>query len=153
MTQIAMLLNRLRGDLLCATVITARKRSLGQGNKFTGVCLSTGGVPDQVTSGQTPPRADTPLGLSTPPRTKYTPGTKYTPQGLSTPPRTNTPPRTKYTPPGYGQRAGGMHPTGMQTCFFCIYQFAAWGQMATKCMMIFLHLNIDDCVCTKQQLF
>ena len=31
------------------TIITARKRSLGQGNKFTGVCLSTGGgVPDQV---------------------------------------------------------------------------------------------------------
>ena len=25
--------------------ITARKRSLGQGNIFTGVCLSTGGVP------------------------------------------------------------------------------------------------------------
>ena len=25
--------------------ITARKRSLGQGNMFTGVCLSTGGVP------------------------------------------------------------------------------------------------------------
>ena len=26
-------------------IITARKRSLGQGNMFTGVCLSTGGVP------------------------------------------------------------------------------------------------------------
>ena len=26
-------------------VVTARKRSLGQGNMFTGVCLSTGGVP------------------------------------------------------------------------------------------------------------
>ena len=26
-------------------VITARKRSLGQGNMFTGVCLPTGGVP------------------------------------------------------------------------------------------------------------
>ena len=25
-------------------IITARKRSLGQGNVFTGVCLSTGGV-------------------------------------------------------------------------------------------------------------
>ena len=27
------------------TFITVRKRSLGQGNMFTGVCLSTGGVP------------------------------------------------------------------------------------------------------------
>ena len=26
-------------------LVTARKRSLGQGNMFTGVCLSTGGVP------------------------------------------------------------------------------------------------------------
>ena len=26
-------------------IVTARKRSLGQGNVFTGVCLSTGGVP------------------------------------------------------------------------------------------------------------
>ena len=25
------------------TLVTARKRSLGQGNNFTGVCLSTGG--------------------------------------------------------------------------------------------------------------
>ena len=31
--------------LLECFVFTARKRSLGQGNMFTGVCLSTGGVP------------------------------------------------------------------------------------------------------------
>ena len=30
--------------LLECFVITARKRSLGQGNMFTGVCLSTGGA-------------------------------------------------------------------------------------------------------------
>ena len=29
-------------------IFTARKRSLGQGNKFTGVCLSTRGVPGPV---------------------------------------------------------------------------------------------------------
>ena len=31
------------GPKLSFTIITARKRSLGQGNIFTGVCLSTGG--------------------------------------------------------------------------------------------------------------
>ena len=45
-------------------VITARKRSLGQGNKFTGVCLSIGGeVPDQVHPAgtrYTPPGPDIP---------------------------------------------------------------------------------------------
>ena len=43
-------------------VITARKRSLGQGNMFTGVCLSTGGgacsggflVPGGACSGRVP---------------------------------------------------------------------------------------------------
>ena len=30
-------------DFMKTTVITARKRNLGQGNMFTGVCLSTGG--------------------------------------------------------------------------------------------------------------
>ena len=73
---------------------------LGQGNVFTGVCDSVhrGGVyasgtpPGRHPPGQTPPRADpprlsTPLGLSTPP------ATKYAPPGLS------TPPWTKYTSP------------------------------------------------------
>ena len=32
-------------EFFCCLIITARKRSLGQGNMFTGVCLSTGGVP------------------------------------------------------------------------------------------------------------
>ena len=34
--------------------ITARKRSLGQGNMFTGVCLSTGGVPGPGGLGEAP---------------------------------------------------------------------------------------------------
>ena len=37
------LLNFLTCVAICGTFITSRKRSLGQGNMFTGVCLSTGG--------------------------------------------------------------------------------------------------------------
>ena len=78
-------------------IFTARKRSLGQGNMFTGVCLSTGGVPgtryppDQVHNpwDQVPPQPGThPPGTRyTHPGTKYTPLTSYTPSpGPSTPP-------------------------------------------------------------------
>ena len=90
--------------LLECILVTAYKRSLEQGNKFTGISLSTGrstwpGTPpgirhplldqthplgsdppgpdtpsDQTPPwDQTPPRPDAPWGLSTPPRTKYTP--------------------------------------------------------------------------------
>ena len=104
--------------------------------------------PDQVhPPGADTPRKDTPWDQynpreQTPPRTRYTPwsrhpGTRYTPLE-------QTPPRTRYTPwnrnppsrPGtppstehagrYGQRVGGPHPTGMQSCFsilfLCIFQ-------------------------------
>ena len=113
---------------------------LGQGYIFTGICHSVNGgeyltrqtppgpgtpptptpqqtPPPQVRTpprsddppGQTPPRSDTPG--QTPPGLSTPPGTKYTPLGLS------TPTRIKYTPLRYGQHAGSMHPTGMQTCF------------------------------------
>ena len=95
------------------------------------VILSTGGggVPGQVH----------PPGPGTPPGTRYTPRTRYTPLGPGTPPRTRyppgpgtplgpgTPPRTRYTTPGavhagrYGQQVGGMHPTGMHSCYKCVY--------------------------------
>ena len=117
---------------------------------FLQVCviLFTGGVPDQVH----------PPGPGTPPGTRYTslgpgtsPGTRYTPLGPGTPPpRPGTPPRTRYTPPRtryplgpatpppgakhagrYGQRAGGTHPTGMQSCFIVVFLNILWqGQMA-----------------------
>ena len=38
-----------------ATIFTARKRSLGQDNVFTGVCLSAGGLPISPHWMQTPP--------------------------------------------------------------------------------------------------
>ena len=78
-------------------VITARKRSLGQGNIFTPVCHSVhrGG-------GSTWP-ADTPLE-QTPSGTRYTPPDQVhpleqTPPGPGTPPQADTPPGPG-TPPG-----------------------------------------------------
>ena len=70
-----------------SVVITARKRSLGQGNIFTGVCDSfclqgEGGC--------------LPLG----------------PGGGHTHPQTQTPPRAH----PHGQQTGGTHPTGMLSC-------------------------------------
>ena len=105
------------------SIITARKRSLGQGNIFRSVCQEFcpwggGGVPG------TPPRADTPQAKYTPwdqvnpPRTRYTPwdqvppwdqahplGTRYTSLGPGTPSwdqvhplGPGTPPRIRYPP-------------------------------------------------------
>ena len=74
---------------------------------------------------QTPPRAGTPPQEQTPPsRHSPGPGTplKQTPMGSRHPPGPGTP--WEQTPPGaeharrYGQRAGGTHPTGMQSCLF-----------------------------------
>ena len=100
-------------SILCSTVWQINiymyyyrpQRSCGQGNIFTSVCLSTGGVYlPQCMLGypprSRPPRAD-------PPRNRHPPGTKYTPR-LSTPPGKQT--------PAYGQRAAGTHPTGMHSC-------------------------------------
>ena len=71
-----------------------------------------------------------PPGPGTPPWTRYTPQDQVHPPGPGTPPWTRYtprdqvhPPGTRYTPPPgaeyagrYGQRAGGTHPTGMQSC-------------------------------------
>ena len=56
-------------------------------------------------------------------------GGEYLGRYTTTPPRAGTPPLGRYTPPGrypplpqcmlgYGQQAGGTHPTGMHSCFF-----------------------------------
>ena len=76
--------------------ITARKRSLGQGNIFSSVCQEfcpRGGLPQCM------------LGYHLP--------------GPDSPPPNQTP-QTRHPPCAvhaerYGQRAGGMHPTGMQS--------------------------------------
>ena len=76
--------------------VNARKRSLGQDNMSTGICQSTGG-------GTLPPGSDTPQSRHPPP------GIRYTSPGPGTPPATEHAGR-------YVQRAGGPHPTGMQSC-------------------------------------
>ena len=107
-------------------IITASKRSLGQGNIFRSVCqefcLQGGGrVPGQV-----PPKTRYPPEPGTPPWDQVHPrGTRYTPLGPGTPPRTRyTPypgtryiPQTRYTPsprPGIPPK-GWVHPPPRQT--------------------------------------
>ena len=87
------------------------------------------------------PGADTPLGPGTPleqtPSWEHTPpGTRHPlganparvdtpradPPGTRHPPQEQTPPLCRHHPCAvhagrYGQQAGGMHPTGMQSCF------------------------------------
>ena len=59
---------------LLQRIFTARKRSLGQGNMFTGVCLSTGGStwPGTPRDQVHPQTRCTPIP-GTPPWTRYTP--------------------------------------------------------------------------------
>ena len=65
------------------------QRSCGQGNVFTGVCLSTGG---RVS-------ASVHAGMPYPPRPgRHSPRTRETPQDQADPPR-QTPPQTRQTPP------------------------------------------------------
>ena len=87
--------------LLECTLVTARKRSLGQGNIFAPVCHSVhGGVCLSACWDTTPPPgADTPGPA--PPKTRHPPD--------------QAPPNAVH-PGRYGQRAGGTHPAGMQSC-------------------------------------
>ena len=116
-------------------IFTARKRSLRRLCFYTclSVILFTGGeVPGQV-----PPR-------QVHPPSRYTPSGRYNPPAGTPPPQAGTPlrqvpsprqvhPPDRYTPQagtspgqvhptqcmlGYGQQAGGTHPTGMHSCFF-----------------------------------
>ena len=89
------------------------KRSFGQGNIFTGVCLSTGGgVPAPNFRGGGPGQTPPPSRQAPPP-----PG-RHPPQA-GTPPRQAPPPPRQVPPPGYGQRSAGTHPTGMHShCYY-----------------------------------
>ena len=91
-------------ELIQENRITARKRSLGQGNIFKSVRLSTGGGCYDVTScyGQHFPS----LGCYPPPRTA--------PPPLDSTPLDSSPPLNSTTP---GHQASGTHPTGMLCCF------------------------------------
>ena len=92
---------------------------------FTAVCEfvhGVGGLP-QCMLGYHPPGAGTiPNQTPTPPRSRHTP-------------REQTPPRAVH-PGRYGQQAGGMHPTGMQSCFFIVlekYDVSGLGKKRSNC--------------------
>ena len=82
-------------------LVTARKRSLGQGNIFRSVCQEfcpQGGS------------ASVHAGIPHPPQDRAPPQTRYPPPGS----RHHTPPGAEHAG-RYGQRAGGTHPTGMES--------------------------------------
>ena len=100
-------------------MLTARKRSLGQGNIFTPVCHSVYRG-DYLGRYPRPPGRYTHLGPGTPTGTRYTPDQVHPlPQaGTPLPPIPGTPPtpRTRYTPrdqvhpPGPGTPPRQVHP-------------------------------------------
>ena len=124
---------------------------LGQGYVFTGVCDSVNrGVSASVHAGITPPwsrhppgadtpqeqmppqsrhtlRADTPWE-QTPPGSRHPPRVDACPAPLSTHPWQQTPPQSRHPPASaehagrYCQRAGGTHPTGMQSCLLTVWR-------------------------------
>ena len=79
---------------------------LGQSNVFTGIC-------DSVNRGCLLPGSKHTLLSRHPPRSRHPLGAD-TPQG--------TPPRVEHAG-RYGQCVGGMHPTGMQSCFLGCHSF------------------------------
>ena len=99
---------------------------LGQGNIFTGVCDSVYRGSASVHAGIPPPTPSprtrqAPPGPGTPPGTRHpkdqTPCNQAPPQDQTLPPpRPGIPLGAEHTG-RYGQRAGGMHPTGMQSCY------------------------------------
>ena len=111
------------------------QQSCGQGNVFTGVCLSTGGEGVCLSAcwDAIPPRkpyppwdqADPPRTRQTPPEPGRPPGTRQTPLDQADPPGLGRPPWTRQTSPGKqtpacGLRAAGTHPTGMHSCSFLL---------------------------------
>ena len=92
---------------------------LGQGYVFTGVCdsVNRGGVP------HTPPGADPPEQTpreQTPPRADTPPGSRHPPPEQTPPPGADPPPPGQHAV-RYGQRAGGTHPTGMQSRYLSVF--------------------------------
>ena len=141
------------------------KRSFGQGNVFTGVCLSRGGgspcLPGGVLHGcqggspwlpggfsteggllvRTPPRAWRPPWQAW--RTPPPAGRENPPSRHGDPPTRETPP-ARENPPGIQSMICSTHPTGMHSC--CIIIFG---------LFTLLDLDSDPCTdldtCTMQK--
>ena len=103
-------------------IFTARKRSL------RGLCFYTCLSVILFTVGST--------WAGTPPPARYTPPGRYIPQE-------GTPPPGKVHPPwpqcmlGYGQQAGGTHPTGMHSC---MQKCSHWYKIGTGTMNHWFYL-------------
>ena len=99
-----------------------------EGYVFTGVCLSTGGCLPQCMLGCHTPPKQTPLSRHPSPEGRHPSPEGRHPREQTPPPRSRQPPLEADTPLGsrppsptkhagrYGQRAGGTHPSGMQSC-------------------------------------
>ena len=105
--------------------ITTRKRSLRRLCFYMccqSFCSRGGGLP-QCMLGYHPPGPGTPLGAGTPPPQQAPPRADTPPPRVDTP-WDQAPPRCR--PPctvhagRYSQQVGGMHPTGMQSCFLTL---------------------------------
>ena len=123
-----------------SNIFTARKRSLGQGNVFTHVCqsfCSRRGASAPLHAGIHPqgrhPWADTPSRhpWADTPWADPPPG-RHTYLGRHPPGKHPTPSDTT----GYGQQAGGMHPTGMH---ICIQKCSHWSEIETRTLCFVLY--------------
>ena len=115
-------INRVHSHKATSTIITARKRSLGQGNIFSSVCqefCSQGEYLGRYTPGRYTPRQVHPPGQVHPPRQVHPLG-RYTPWA-GTPPRTGTPPRSSACWEIWATSRWYMHPTGMHSCCQIIF--------------------------------
>ena len=91
------------------------QRKCGQGNVFTGVCLSTGGVPASVHAGMPypPDQGDPPSGPGRPPHYQADPPGpgRHRPGPGRHPPRPGRPPWDQADPPGPGRSPWGQADT------------------------------------------
>ena len=151
LTVVNLLHNRTTGSLVIffrlehsvMYIITASKRSLGQGNIFTPVCQSFcshgEGVPWQVPTpgpGTPPGTRYTPLGPDTPPGTRYALQDQVHPWDQVHPPGQVHPPRAVHAG-RYGQQAGGTHPTGMHSC-------SLGGHLLLRIISLFLNITATN---------
>ena len=104
---------------------SGRKRSLGQDNIFSSVCQEfcpQGGLPQCMLEYQLPLASRHPPWQGKPPARQTPPSKADTPLSKADPLARRPPPPCAVHARRYGQQAGGMHPTGMQSCFKIISQ-------------------------------
>ena len=131
------------------SIFTARKRSLGQVNVFTGACHSVhrevGWLPacitGHVTGEDLPPRGlpwgDCIRGVSIQNRVCLQGRGLHLREVGQTPPPSTT---------GYGQQAGGTHPTGMHYCVHITYcKPQSSSPVAHSMTAIYLHSCVLHC--------